>query len=55
MSDKSDLLADVECRNMRGDANENLMISSGEVVSNSEISSQLHARGDGSFDVKGEP
>ena len=43
MSDKSDLLADVECRNMRGDANENLVISSGEVVSNLEISSQPHA------------
>ena len=43
MSDKADLLADVECRNMRGDANENLVISSGEVVSNLEISSQPHA------------
>ena len=43
MSDKADLLADMECRNMHGDANENLVISSGEVVSNLEISSQPHA------------
>lgn len=46
MSDKADLLADVECRTMRGDADENLVISSGEVVSNLEISSQPHACGD---------
>lgn len=47
MSDKSDLLADMECRTMRGDADENLVISSGEVVSNLEVSSQPHARRDG--------
>ena len=52
MSDKADLLADVECGIMHGDADENLVISSGEVVSNLEISSQLHACGDGSVDVK---
>lgn len=45
MSDKADLLADMECRNMHGDANENLVISSGEVVSNLEVSSQPHACG----------
>ncbi len=52
MSDKADLLADMECRNMRGDVDENLVISSGEVVSNLEVSSQPHACGDGSVDVK---
>lgn len=43
MSDKADLLADMECRNMRGDVAENLVISSGEVVRNLEVSSQPHA------------